>query len=326
VLNTPLLSERDKIQRLMGKAVEALAEFGSADVLHDNGIWLPHNHQLAVLAAQRHIPRVVSMRGMLEPWAFRHKRIKKWLAWQLYQHRDLQRAQLLHATAAQEARNLEGFGFGVPVRMIRNGVDLPEIEPGEAAARNACHAGERAALFLGRIYPVKGLPMLVEAWARVRPRGWRLQIVGPDEAGHRSKVEHAVSVSGLDGVVSFLGPIQGKAKSSAYFNADLFVLPSYSESFGMAIAEALAHGLPVLTTNGAPWPELTVRGCGWSVDPTVAGIAQGLWQATSQEPAALRAMGAKGRAWVAADFTWDAVANRFLAAYEQLRACTSSDG
>jgi glycosyltransferase involved in cell wall biosynthesis len=161
--------------------------------------------------------------------------------------------------------------------------------------------------------------MLVEAWARVRPEGWHLQIAGPDEAGHRAQVERAVSVAGLKEVVSFLGPVEGEAKNRAYFNADLFILPSYSESFGMAVAEALAHGLPVLTTNGAPWPELAVRGCGWSVDPTVDGIAQGLSQVTSQELAALQAMGTKGRAWVSADFAWGAVASQFLAAYEQLR-------
>jgi glycosyltransferase involved in cell wall biosynthesis len=180
-------------------------------------------------------------------------------------------------------------------------------------------------LFVGRIYPVKGLPMLVEAWARVRPRGWHLVIAGPDEAEHRAEVERAVSVAGLNGVISFLGPIHGKAKTGAYFNADLFVLPSYSESFGMAVAEALAHGLPVLTTKGAPWPELAARGCGWSIDPTVEGIAQGLSEATSQDSAALSAMGARGRAWIAANFGWDAIATQFLAAYEQLSSSTRFD-
>jgi glycosyltransferase involved in cell wall biosynthesis len=322
VSSTPLLSAHGKVRLMTGKVTEALAEFGASDVLHDNGIWLPHNHRLAVLAAKRHIPRVVSTRGMLEPWAFRHKGLKKWLAWQLYQRRDLQQAQLLHTTAAQEARNLENSGLGVPVCTIPNGVDLPTIEPGKAAARKARDAGQRSALFVGRIYPIKGLPMLVEAWARVRPQGWRLLIAGPDEAGHRAEVERAVFVAGLNDVVSFLGPVESEAKSAAYFNADLFILPSYSESFGMAVGEALAHGLPVLTTKGTPWPGLTERDCGWCVDPTVDGIAQGLRQATSQDPATLRAMGARGRAWVAVEFRWDAVAKQFIAAYEHLLAQT----
>ena len=320
---TPLLSAGSNVRFMLGKAADALAAFGDVDVLHDNGIWLPHNHQLAALAAQRRIPRVVSTRGMLEPWAFRHKRLKKWLAWHLYQRRDLQRTRLLHSTAAQEAHNLESFGLGVPVQMIPNGVDLPDIS-GEAAANKARDAGLRTALFLGRLYPVKGLPMLIDAWAQVRPQNWRLQIAGPDEAGHRAELERAVSAGGLNGTVFFIGPIQHDAKSGTYFNADLFILPSHSESFGQVIAEALAHGLPVLTTNGAPWPGLAVHGCGWSVPPTVGGIAQGLRQATSQDPKVLRAMGARGRAWVAAEFGWDALAAQFLASYEQLRRCIKS--
>jgi glycosyltransferase involved in cell wall biosynthesis len=324
--STPLLSDRGNVRPMIGKASDALAELGAVDVLHDNGIWLPHNHQLAVLAAQRGIPRIVSTRGMLEPWAFRHKRLKKWLAWQLYQRRDLQRTRLLHTTAAQEASNLKSFGLGVPVCTIPNGVDIPDIEPRQAAARQARDVGQRTALFLGRIYPVKGLPMLIEAWAQIRPRSWRLQIAGPDEAGHRAKVERAVSIAGLNDTVSFIGSVEGEIKSSTYFNADLFILPSYSESFGMAVVEALAHGLPVLTTNGTPWHKLAACGCGWSVDPTVEGIAQGLRRAVAHDPAMLRAMGAKGRAWVAADFGWSSVANKFLAAYEQLRRCAKSEG
>jgi glycosyltransferase involved in cell wall biosynthesis len=324
--SSPLLSGRGNIQLMISKASDALAEFGAVDVLHDNGIWLPHNHQFAVLAARRHIPRVVSTRGMLEPWAFHHKRLKKWLAWQFYQRRDLQRTRLLHTTAAQEAHNLQSFGLGVPVCMIPNGVDLPDIESRQAAVLQARGAGQQTALFLGRIYPVKGLPMLIEAWARIRPRNWRLQIAGPDEAGHRAEVERAVSIAGLRGTVSFIGPVEGEIKSSTYFNADLFILPSYSESFGLAVAEAMAHGLPVLTTKGTPWSGLAARGCGWSVDATVEGIAQGLQQAAAQDPAVLRAMGAKGRAWVAADFCWNSIANKFLGAYEQLIVRTRSDG
>jgi glycosyltransferase involved in cell wall biosynthesis len=320
VSSAPLLAIYGNVLPLKGRAVEALAKFGVVDVLHDNGLWLSHNHQFAVFGAQHQIPRVVSTRGMLEPWAFRHKRLKKWLAWRLYQRHDLHRAQLLHATSDQEARNLQDFRLGIPVHMISNGVDLPDIKPAKAAARKSRDAGQQTALFLGRIYPVKGLPMLVEAWARVRPKGWRLQIAGPNEAGHRAEVERLVSIAGLKAVVSFLGPIDSAAKSGAYCDADLFILPSYSESFGMAVAEALAHGLPVLTTKGTPWPGLAVHGCGWSVDPTIEGIAQGLLEATSQDQAALHAMGAKGRAWVAADFGWDSVANRLLAVYEELKS------
>ena len=177
---------------------------------------------------------------------------------------------------------------------------------------------KKTALFLGRIYPVKGLPMLIEAWAHVRPHGWRLQIVGPDEAGHRAEVETAVFAAGLDEVVSFADPLEGSAKQEVFFDADLFVLPTQSENFGMAIGEALAHGLPVLTTTGAPWPMLPQRGCGWWVEPTVEGLAAGLRQATALDAATLQAMGAKGREFVSAAFGWERVAGQFVSMYEDV--------
>ncbi len=312
---TPFLPAESPVQRLTGTEAEAMDSFGSADVLHDNGIWRPHNHRLAELAERRNIPRVVSTRGMLEPWAMNHKRWKKHLAWWLYQRRDLQRARCHHTTADVEASNVRRLGLGVPVRVIPNGVDMPEIDP----KARGIEGGKRTALFLGRIYPVKGLPMLVEAWAQARPEGWILRIVGPDEAGHRAEVEQAVAAAGLCEIVSFVGPLEGQAKASAFYDAELFVLPTHSESFGMVIAEALAHGLPVLTTTGAPWPMLRERGCGWWVAPTVDDIADGLRQATSLESAALRAMGAQGRALVAAEFGWERVAKQFMRIYEELQ-------
>ena len=160
--------------------------------------------------------------------------------------------------------------------------------------------------------------MLVEAWSRVRPDNWVLRIAGPDEGGAPRRVEKAVSAAGLSEVISFVGAIDGLAKQRALFDADLFVLPSHSESFGMAIVEALAHGLPVLTTTGAPWSMLPGRGCGWSVDPTVNGIAEGLRQATSCESKLLRAIGARGRELVASEFGWKGIANQFVATYKKL--------
>ena len=93
---TPLFPAASSVQRIIGTEAEALDRFGETDILHDNGIWLPHNHRLAVLAERHGIPRVVSTRGMLEPWALSHKRLKKKLAWWLYQRRDLKQARCHH--------------------------------------------------------------------------------------------------------------------------------------------------------------------------------------------------------------------------------------
>lgn len=317
---TPLMSGASGVRRLEGTVQEAFETFCGADILHDNGMWLPHNHQLAKLAARHRIPRLVSLRGMLQPWAFAHKSWKKQLAWALYQRRDLKRAQFLHATAKDEAVQTSRFRLGVPVRVVANGIDVKELHPSAASAtaHRADKSDQSIALFLGRIHPVKGLPMLIEAWSRLRPKGWLLQIAGPDESGHRAEIEHMVHAAGLDGAVVFLGPIDLEKKRSIYEMADLFVLPSYSENFGMTVAEALAHSVPVLTTTRAPWPQLPEQGCGWWVDPTVEGLGEGLREATSRDPLTLRRMGASGRKLISREFGWDGVAKQFMVIYEEM--------
>jgi glycosyltransferase involved in cell wall biosynthesis len=313
-VTTPLVPAGSAVRRLTGSAESALESFGKPDILHDNGLWLWYHHRLAGLAAKRGLPRVVSTRGMLEPWSISRKKWKKAAAWRLYQRQDLKRAQCHHATAEVEALNIRHLGLNVPICTIPNGVDVPEVAIGVPRA----DVGPKTALYLGRINPNKGLPMLIEAWARVQPEGWRLKIVGPDEEGHCAEVRQAVAAAYLEAAVSFVGPLDGEEKQSAFFDADLFVLPTYSENFGNAVAEALAHGLPVLTTTGAPWSMLQKRGCGWWVAPTADGISEGLRQATLCEIETLQAMGAKGRAWVASEFGWERIAEQFVATYENI--------
>jgi glycosyltransferase involved in cell wall biosynthesis len=324
--STPLLSGFSAVQRLSGSASEAFEHFAGASVIHDNGIWLPHNHRLAELARKRRVPRVVSTRGMLQPWALAHKRWKKTVAWRLYQRRDLMRAQLHHATAEPEAQSLQRLKLAVPIRTIPNGVDLPDLIPRSCCAQHEPPGEEKPkiALFLGRIYPVKGLPMLIEAWARVRPEGWKLLIAGPDEAGHRLQVERSVAAADLSETVSFTGPVDERMKPALFSDADLFVLPSHSESYGIAAAEALAHGLPVLTTKGTPWSIVAEHDCGWWVDASVEGLSEGLRRATSRSRETLRAMGMRGRDFVATELGWRGVATQFMSLYEELLSASAA--
>lgn len=312
---SPLLFANSSVRRLRGSEAQAIEQFGKPDILHDNGIWLPHNHRFAVLATKRHIRRIVSTRGMLEPWALNHKPWKKRLAWLLYQRADLKRAHSLHATSELESQSLQRFGLGVSISVIPNGVEVPEIATLGSEER---FQRERVALYMGRIHPKKGLPMLIEAWARLRPPGWLLRVVGPDESGQRAQLERSVHVAGLENVVSFAGPVEGKAKSAAFLNANILVLPTHSENFGIVVAEALAHGVPVLTTKGAPWSMIKERNCGWWVDATVDGVLGGLRAATSHDSERLRMMGANGRDWVRDEFEWKHIAKRFRAQYQKV--------
>jgi glycosyltransferase involved in cell wall biosynthesis len=312
--DTPLLETPSGALGKSGSVQTIFGRLGRVDLIHDNGVWLPHNHALAACAVRYGIPRIVSTRGMLEPWSLSHKRIKKRVAWYLYQRRDLRRATYLHATAEEERQNVQRFNLGVPVHVVPNGVALPALSDLRQFPQE--HGEERIALYMGRIHSIKGLPLLLRAWSAIRPRNWRLVIAGPDETGHRRQLEEMVRFSGLKQHVHFAGAIAPERKTEMYANASLFVLPTFSENFGVSISEALGHRIPVITTMGAPWPLLASKGCGWRVAPDADSIAAALAEATACEPATLFEMGIKGRAYIAAEFAWSSIAQRMSAVYE----------
>jgi len=295
-----------------GRAALQNARRTSVRLIHDNGMWLPSNHAAAVAARRLGVPFVVSPRGMLEPWSLQHRGFKKRIAWRVFARRDLEGAALLHATSVMEAENFRALGLRQPAAVIPNGVDLPEMPDDRPRAE------VRTALFLSRVHPKKGLLNLVAAWARVRPPGWRLVIAGPDESGHRAEVEVAIRTARLESTVSFAGSVAGEAKRRLFLDADLFILPTYSENFGVAVAEALAHGVPVITTRAAPWSDLESERCGWWISTGVDPLATTLNDATRLDDDTRIAMGQRGRALVARNFAWDGIARNMRDVYRWL--------
>lgn len=284
---------------------------GSGGIVHDHGMWLPTNAASAHAAARTGAPLVVSTKGMASTWALGNGHLKKRLAWVLYQRGVLAGATLVQATAADEADDIARLGLGSTVAVVRHGIDLASL----GRRHERPDGAPREALFLSRVHPKKGLPLLIEAWARVQPAGWHLTIAGPDEGGHRAEVEALVWARGLADVVHFVGPVEGAVKQSLWDAADLFVLPTHSENFGLVIAEALAHGVPVLTTTGAPWAVLESEHCGWWVDVSVEALAEALARATSLLDTERQAMGDRGRAYAERELRWDRAADEMLAAY-----------
>ena len=198
---------------------------------------------------------------------------------------------------------------------------------GNRGADNRC----RRALFVSRMHPKKGVLELVEAWARVNPKGWQCELVytlnGDEERAYEAAVKARIvaldlSYAGkdVDSAADFIltGPLDDKEKWSAYARADLFVLPTYSENFGIVVAEALWAGVPVVTTKGTPWRELLERRCGWWIDlPPKESLEAALREATSLSREALREMGACGRKLVEEKYTWKAVCDAMVEGYRR---------
>ena len=283
----------------------------SPHLIHCHSVWHPANHWAARAACRWGVPLIIHPRGMLEPWALGQKAWKKRLALALYQQRDLETAAALVATSEMEYLNLRRLGLRQPVAVIANGVNLPALAQ---AVKVQGRAHERVALFLSRVHPKKGVLELVRAWGQVAPAGWRLRIVGPDEGGHWSEVARLVDQLDVGATVDYLGPLEGERKVALYREADLFVLPTFSENFGLVVAEALAYGLPVITTRGAPWADLETHGCGWWIETGVAPLVEALRAAMALSDAERAAMGARGRVYVRR-YNWDVIAAETLALY-----------
>lgn len=276
-------------------------------LVHDHGMWLLANHRLAQWAKKKQVVRIVSARGMLEPWALQYKKYKKRLAWLVYQRRDLQRAHVIHATSDREAEHIRQLRVTAPIAIVPNGVYIPNLPPQPQAA------SRRVALFLSRFHPVKGLPTLLDAWAIVEPPGWELHIVGPDETGLRASLEkHPVA---RHGSVHFHQEVSDSEKWKWYQRADLFVLPTRSENFGLVVAEALGAGVPVITTKGAPWAILERECCGWWTEVSIQGLVSALQEATSKSSQDLKHMGERGRQLVATEYNWLDIGRRMARVY-----------
>jgi glycosyltransferase involved in cell wall biosynthesis len=281
-------------------------------LIHNHGLWLPVNYWASSAARRLGLPLVIHPRGMLEPWALQHKGAKKRLAMALFQRRDLETAKVLVATSAVEYRNIRNLGFTMPIAIIPNGI---ELVPEDSGGAQPLHNAElRTVLFLSRVHQIKGLINLVHAWAQVQPAGWRLQIAGPDEGGHLAEVMHEARKAGIEASVDYLGEVDGAQKAAVYRNADLFVLPTFSENFGVVVAEALSHGLPVITTRGAPWADLETHDCGWWIDIGVESLAAALRQAVALSDDERRTMGERGRAYVQR-YNWDDIARQMAEVY-----------
>jgi glycosyltransferase involved in cell wall biosynthesis len=220
----------------------------------------------------------------------------------------------LHATALSEYHEIRAAGLRAPVAVIPNGIDLPEITP-----LRHIDTRERVVLFVGRIHPKKGLDPLVRAWKQVSPLfpQWQLRILGPAERGHDDALRSLAKLLSADRI-EIGGPVYNSAKLDAYRKADLFVLPTLNENFGTTVAEALAAEVPVITTKGAPWPGLETERCGWWIDHGVEPLARALGIGMSLPATERNAMGRRGRAWMAREFSWERVAREMLSVYAWL--------
>ena len=237
----------------------------------------------------------------------------------MLQKRVVESAACLHATAEQEYRDIRSAGFRQPVCVIPNGVDIPEQSPSHFIDENRNNESVKEILFLGRLHPVKGIDILISAWSKVAAHrtGWQLRIVGPGTEDYVQKLRNQVARESIPNC-TIEGPLYGQDKQKAYQRAQLYVLPTHSENFGMTVAESLANGTPVITTTNAPWAELNARNCGWSIELSEHQLTETLLEATSFGENELNEMGVRGRKFMKEKYSWESVALQMNQVYRWL--------
>jgi glycosyltransferase involved in cell wall biosynthesis len=277
------------------------------DLIHLQHIWNPYIQIMAFWAQQKKIPYIITPRGMLEPWILARNPWKKKIALFLYQKKAIKRASYLHATSQMEAENIKKMGFNNPIRIIPNGIDLNETK------QIKTFYGTKKMVFLSRIHQKKGIELLLEAWGTIETKGWTLEIAGNGEVAY---IESLIQAAKHLENVRFIGPQYGEAKWNFLRSADVLVLPTHSENFGMAVAEALAVGVPVITTHGTPWEDLETYECGWWIQLSVSNLQRTLLKAMQTPTHELELMGANGRKLIENKYDIKEVARQMEALYQ----------
>ena len=295
------------------------------DLIHIHELW-HFPHFAAYRAAQRAgKPYVVTIQGALQRPSLTHRALRKRLYMAVVQHRILERAARLQATTEAEEQQIRAQGFTAPVSVIPNGVcpDTFGRLPSGAEFRSRLDGGsqKQIILFLGRIHPGKGLDLLAKAFADVSQErdDLRMVICGPDEQNYRSQVEALLRAAGALDKAVFTGMLTGHDKLEVLAAADMFVLPSYSEGFSMAVLEAMASQLPVVVSHECHFPEIGDRGAGFVVDTSVEQLKNAI-RYLMDHPEERRRMGARGRELIMERYTWDAVAEQLERLYGEVLA------
>lgn len=287
------------------------------DVVHINGCWLPQLAFFQWAAQSLQIPVVLSTHGMLDPWILkRHYWTKKWPAIHLYQRALVKRADFIHTTSEMEKRNLFFLGWNPRICFIPNAVNIDDLP-----IKDSWNLRRRI-VYLGRLHEQKGIELLLEALSHLKRElvDYQVIIAGEGEPDYLQTLKRKSNSLGLNGLVKFAGGVYGKEKVHLLQSADFSVLPTYSECFGIVVAEALACGTPVVTTHGTPWKELQENECGWYIPLGVNALEKSLREAILEREVNLERMGRNGRRLVENKFTVETISRQFFELYESIQS------
>ncbi|MEM9978352.1 MAG: hormogonium polysaccharide biosynthesis glycosyltransferase HpsP [Cyanobacteria bacterium P01_D01_bin.2] len=298
------------------------------DIAHIHALFSPVTSAAATVARWQKLPYILRPLGTLDPADLAKKKRFKQLYAALLERPNIQGAAALHFTSGQEAKVSERFGVGTRDMMLPLGVVLPEFSCGNDEAqhmirqRYGISGGVPMVLFMSRIDPKKGLDLLLPALEDLWRSGQRFHFIlsggNPQDQTYVDGIVQQIETSVLKDFTTVTGFVTGEIKAKILQAADVFVLPSYYENFGIAVAEAMAAGKPVVISDQVHiWQDIETSKSGWVTTCDRGSLTQKLAEALA-DAAECQQRGENGRVFARENYGWDAIAARMLATYRQL--------
>ncbi|WP_339278781.1 glycosyltransferase [Paenibacillus sp. FSL W8-1187] len=294
------------------------------DIVHIHSLYLFHGMAAGHYARKHGVPYIVRPHGTLDPVMHARHRYRKKIMETLFEDRNIRRADALHYTTEEELLLAEPYVHGSSGFVVPNGInssDYRELPPkGTFRSRYKLLEGKRMLLFFSRINFKKGLDVLVEAFRDIHRRhpDTVLVLTGPDDENYGQKVRDWLKAASLSEFAIFTGMLTGTDKLAVLRDADLFLLPSYSENFGIAVVEAMACGVPVVISDKVNiWREVVAEGAGLATPVDPIRVADAACQLLD-DPELRERMGERGRAMASQYYEWSQVAAQLEQEYRRL--------
>ncbi len=290
----------------------------NGDIIHNHGLWRMPNIYTLLTKKNKDVKLIISPRGSLSIEALKISKTKKFIFSNFFSQKELlNECDAFHATSIKEKDEIRNLGFRQPIAIISNGIDLP-------TSLKRKHNGNKIKfLFLGRIHPIKGLDLLIDAWSDLEKNNIELEICGYyEDINYFKSLKKKVELKKIKSI-TFSGPVSKKEKSNKFLENDIFILPSKSENFGLVVAEALAHGMPVIASDKTPWELLIDKKCGWVTSLNRENLVNNINIASKTPLSTLSEMGLNGRALIENRYSWNNLSNNYNQFYNWLSSSSN---
>lgn len=297
------------------------------DLVHIHALWVFPTSVASYVARRKKVPYIVRTCGMLDHYSVYHnkwKGFKKLLYFNLLERNNLNGASAMHFTSLDEFNRTKHMGIKAPLLILPIGIEKTEFLdlPSKGRFRNKFSflKGKKIILFLSRIHYKKGLEILLDAYKTILDKtdDLFLVIAGPDNEGYQKILEKKINSLNLNNKVLFTGLVGGKDKIELFTDADIFCLPSFQENFAIAVAEAMAAGLPVVVSDQVNiHSEISQAKAGIVTRCDAGEVAVAILKILNND--SLRAeMGRNARKLVFEKFTWDKIAEEMIVHYQKI--------